>query len=179
MDRSRDHTVEKIVEHVLREAREYSYRGEPLYSVSMNLTVNAWSLDDLLAEPFASRSTWPSRRSARCEQRDSCCWRRETHRTTTSCSARPDTIRPRDSYGPSASPNPTPTGVGGDNHGARDRSRHPIRPDADRRDRAPVGVPRRGKAHRPRQARRDRRQHATPRIPSLHACCRSPIDRPG
>ena len=50
--------IDKIVQHAVREAREYSYRGEPLYSVSVSLTIDGWSLDDLLAGPLVSRSTY-------------------------------------------------------------------------------------------------------------------------
>ena len=50
--------VEKVVEHALREARAYSFRGVPLYSVSVNLAVDGWSVDELLAGPLASRTTY-------------------------------------------------------------------------------------------------------------------------
>ena len=50
--------IDKIVQHAVREAREYSYRSRPLYSVSVSLTIDGWSLDDLLAGPLVSRSTY-------------------------------------------------------------------------------------------------------------------------
>lgn len=49
--------AEKIVEHALRQAREYSFGGRPMHSASVSLTVGGWSLDDLLAGPLVSRST--------------------------------------------------------------------------------------------------------------------------
>lgn len=50
--------VEKFVEHARRQAREYSYEGAPMYSISVSLTVGEWDLDALLAGPMASRSTF-------------------------------------------------------------------------------------------------------------------------
>ena len=50
--------AEKIVEHAAREARDRSYNGAPMHSVSVSLTVGGRSLDDLLAGPLASRSTF-------------------------------------------------------------------------------------------------------------------------
>ena len=51
--------VEKVVAHALREARAYSFGGMPLYSVSVSAAVDGWSVDDLLAGPLASRTTYP------------------------------------------------------------------------------------------------------------------------
>ena len=64
--------IDKIVEHAFREAREYSSRGEPLYSVSVSLTIGCWSLDDFLAGPLASLSMHGSRcvRSPRSQAAD-------------------------------------------------------------------------------------------------------------
>lgn len=49
---------EKIVEHAQRQAREYTYRDVPMYSVSVSLTVPGWDLSALLAGPLSSRSTF-------------------------------------------------------------------------------------------------------------------------
>lgn len=49
--------AEKIVEHALRQAREYSLAGAPMWSVSVSLTISGWSVDEILAGPMASRST--------------------------------------------------------------------------------------------------------------------------
>ncbi len=49
---------EKVVEHAQRQAREYTYRDVPMYSVSVSLTVSGWDLSALLAGPLASRSTF-------------------------------------------------------------------------------------------------------------------------
>lgn len=54
--------VEKFVEHARRQAREYSYEGAPMYSISVSLTVGEWDLDALLAGPMASRSTFATAR---------------------------------------------------------------------------------------------------------------------
>ena len=51
-------TAEKFIEHAAREAREHSFQGRPMHSVSVSLTVGGRSLDDLLAGPLASRSTF-------------------------------------------------------------------------------------------------------------------------
>ncbi len=50
--------AEKIVEHALRQAREYSYEGRPMYSVSVSLTVDGWDLAALLTGPLSSRTTF-------------------------------------------------------------------------------------------------------------------------
>ena len=46
----------KVVEHALRQAREYTYRGSPMFSISVSLTVDGWDLAGLLAGPLSSRS---------------------------------------------------------------------------------------------------------------------------
>ena len=49
---------EKVVEHARRQAREYSYRNTPMYSISVSLTVGGWDLSALLVGPLSSRSTF-------------------------------------------------------------------------------------------------------------------------
>ena len=49
---------DKIVEHARRQAREYTYRHAPMYSVSVSLTVGGWEVDALLAGPLSSRSAF-------------------------------------------------------------------------------------------------------------------------
>ena len=51
-------TPEKFLEHAHRQAREFTFLGSPMYSISVNLTVAGWDLDSLLAGPLASRSTY-------------------------------------------------------------------------------------------------------------------------
>jgi hypothetical protein len=51
-------TTEKFVEHAHRQARDFTFRGAPMYSISVNLTVHGWDLEALLAGPLASRSTY-------------------------------------------------------------------------------------------------------------------------
>jgi hypothetical protein len=50
--------AEKIVEHALRQAREYTYQGTPMYSVSVSLTIDGWDLAALLAGPLSSRAAF-------------------------------------------------------------------------------------------------------------------------
>jgi hypothetical protein len=50
--------AEKIVEHARRQAREYTYRNAPMYSVSVSLTVGGWDVSALLAGPLSSRSAF-------------------------------------------------------------------------------------------------------------------------
>ena len=48
----------KVVEHAQRQAREYTYRNVPMYSISVSLTVGRWDVSALLAGPLSSRSTF-------------------------------------------------------------------------------------------------------------------------
>ena len=48
----------KVVEHAQRQAREYTYRNVPMYSISVSLTVPGWDLSALLAGPLSSRSAF-------------------------------------------------------------------------------------------------------------------------
>lgn len=50
--------VEKLIEHARRQARAYTFRGEPMFSVSVSLTVTGWDLASLLGGPLSSRSTY-------------------------------------------------------------------------------------------------------------------------
>ncbi len=50
--------AEKIVEHARRQAREYTYQGRPMFSVSVSLTVEGWDLAALLAGALSSRTTF-------------------------------------------------------------------------------------------------------------------------
>ena len=50
--------AEKLIEHAQRQARAYTYRGEPMFSISVSLTVGGWDLASLLAGPLSSRSTY-------------------------------------------------------------------------------------------------------------------------
>jgi hypothetical protein len=51
-------TVEKLFEHVQREAERYSYRGVPLPSVSVDATVAGWTLEAILRDRLWSRSSY-------------------------------------------------------------------------------------------------------------------------
>lgn len=51
-------TPEKLLEHALRQSRDYSYRGEPMASVSVSVTIEGWPLDRILRERLWSRSTY-------------------------------------------------------------------------------------------------------------------------
>lgn len=48
----------KLSEHARRQARAYTFRGEPMFSISVSLTVTGWDLASLLGGPLASRSTF-------------------------------------------------------------------------------------------------------------------------
>jgi hypothetical protein len=51
-------TVEKLVEHAARQAREFSYGGVPMCSVSVDVTVGGWTLDAILRDRLWSRSSY-------------------------------------------------------------------------------------------------------------------------
>ena len=51
-------SVERLVEHAIRQAREFSYAGAAMYSVSVDATVDAWTLEAILRERLWSRSTY-------------------------------------------------------------------------------------------------------------------------
>ncbi|MBI1736787.1 MAG: hypothetical protein HYR51_16595 [Candidatus Rokubacteria bacterium] len=51
-------TVERIVEHAARQAREYSLLGQPMISVSADLTVGGWTVEAILRERLWSRSRY-------------------------------------------------------------------------------------------------------------------------
>ena len=49
-------TAEKLWSHALRQAREYSYRGQHLASVSVDLVLPDWSLERILSTQLATYS---------------------------------------------------------------------------------------------------------------------------
>jgi len=51
-------TLEKIVEHAARQALAYSFRGEPMVSISADLTVGAWTVEAILRTRMGSRSKY-------------------------------------------------------------------------------------------------------------------------
>ena len=51
-------SVEKLVEHAVRQAREFSYAGHPMFSVSVDATVDPWTLEAILRDRLWSRSTY-------------------------------------------------------------------------------------------------------------------------
>jgi hypothetical protein len=51
-------SVERLVEHARRQAREFSYQGAPMFSVSVDATVGAWTLEKILRDRLWSRSTY-------------------------------------------------------------------------------------------------------------------------
>lgn len=50
--------VERLVEHAVRQAREFSHAGRPMHSVSVDATVGAWTLEAILRDRLWSRSTY-------------------------------------------------------------------------------------------------------------------------
>lgn len=58
-------TVEKLVEHARRQAREFSLRGAPMASISVDGLVGGWTLELVLRERMWSRSQFaPARAGA-------------------------------------------------------------------------------------------------------------------
>lgn len=51
-------TAAKLVEHARREMARYTFRGRPLVSVSVDLTVFDWTMEAILRELMWSRSTY-------------------------------------------------------------------------------------------------------------------------
>ncbi len=49
---------ENLAQHATRQAREFSYGSEPMYSVSVDLIFGAWTLERILRERLWSRSTF-------------------------------------------------------------------------------------------------------------------------
>ncbi len=50
--------TDNIAQHAARQAREFSYQSEPMYSVSVDVTSGAWTLERILSERLWSRSTF-------------------------------------------------------------------------------------------------------------------------
>jgi hypothetical protein len=51
-------TVAKIVEHALRQQAVFTYRGEPMVAISVDLAIEGWSVERILRERMWSRSTY-------------------------------------------------------------------------------------------------------------------------
>ena len=51
-------TIEKIVEHAARQALEYSFQGKPMFSLSADMTIANWTLEQILRTRIWSRSTY-------------------------------------------------------------------------------------------------------------------------
>jgi hypothetical protein len=51
-------TVAKIVEHAARQQAVFTYRGEPMVAISVDLTIEGWSLERILGERMWSRSRY-------------------------------------------------------------------------------------------------------------------------
>jgi hypothetical protein len=51
-------TVAKIVEHVARQQAVFTYRGEPMAAISVDLTIEGWSLERIPGERMWSRSRY-------------------------------------------------------------------------------------------------------------------------
>ena len=51
-------TAAKIVEHAARQEAVYSYRGEPMVAISVDLTIPGWSVERILRERMWSRSRY-------------------------------------------------------------------------------------------------------------------------
>jgi hypothetical protein len=51
-------TIEKLLDHAVRQQRDYSFRGQPMASVSVAATVDGWTVDRILRERLWSRTTY-------------------------------------------------------------------------------------------------------------------------
>ena len=51
-------TIAKIVEHALRQQAVFTYRGEPMVAISVDLTIEGWSVERILRERMWSRSKY-------------------------------------------------------------------------------------------------------------------------
>jgi hypothetical protein len=51
-------TVDKLVEHALREQGRYSYRGSPLASISVDATLEGWTVEAILRDRLWSRTSY-------------------------------------------------------------------------------------------------------------------------
>jgi len=50
--------VDKIVEHARRQQAVFTYRGEPMVAVSVDLTIEGWTVERILRERMWSRSRY-------------------------------------------------------------------------------------------------------------------------
>jgi hypothetical protein len=55
-------TLEKLLQHARREQSRYSYRGRPMPSISVDVTVHGWTVESILRERLWSRSTYATSR---------------------------------------------------------------------------------------------------------------------
>jgi hypothetical protein len=51
-------TADKIVEHAQRQQAVFTYGGEPMIAISVDLTVDGWTMERILRERMWSRSTY-------------------------------------------------------------------------------------------------------------------------
>ena len=51
-------TAQKIVEHATRQQAVFTYRGAPMFAISVDLVTEAWTLERILRERMWSRSRY-------------------------------------------------------------------------------------------------------------------------
>ena len=51
-------TAQKIVEHAVRQRSVFSFRGEPMIAISVDLAIDSWPVERILRERLWSRSTY-------------------------------------------------------------------------------------------------------------------------
>ena len=51
-------TAQKIVVHAVRQRSVFSYRGEPMIAISVDLAIDGWPVERILRERLWSRSTY-------------------------------------------------------------------------------------------------------------------------
>ena len=52
--------AQKVAEHAQRQESLFTFRGQPVVAISVDLTVEGWTLDRILAERMQTRSSYSS-----------------------------------------------------------------------------------------------------------------------
>jgi len=52
--------AQKVAEHAQRQEALFTFRGQPMVAISVDLTVEGWTLDRILAERMQTRSSYAS-----------------------------------------------------------------------------------------------------------------------
>jgi len=52
--------AQKVAEHAQRQEALFTFRGQPMVAISVDLTVEGWTVDRILAERMQTRSSYAS-----------------------------------------------------------------------------------------------------------------------